>query len=139
MYIEKRVRLNNNDYYVVVEVEYRKSEVGSPILCLKNFTDSYWDGGDFSILLEKLEKNYTPEKAKYYDKYIGFIVDVIYLYEHIPFLTAVRDVYISSKDNLPYSTACVSKEEINRYIKEFNISIKVNDNFKLYDQRTWMI
>lgn len=139
MYIEKRVKLNNNDYYVVVEVEYRKSESGFVTLCLKNSDDSYFDGGDFSILLEELEKNYSQEKAKTYDYHIGFMADVIYLYEHIPFLTAVRDVYISSKDYLPHSTGSISKDEINRYIKDFNISIKVNEKFKLSDQRTWII
>lgn len=139
MYIEKKVRLNNNDYYVVVEVEYRNSEGGQPMLCLKDYVDSYWDGGDFSLLLEELEKNYTPKKAKYYDKYIGFMADVLYLYERIPFLTAIRDVYVNSKDNLPYSTGSISKEEINRYIKDFNIILKKNENFKLYDQETWII
>lgn len=51
----------------------------------------------------------------------------------------MRDEYISSKDNIPYSIGYISKEEIEKYIDENNIKIKKNDNFKLNDGRTWTI
>lgn len=106
---------------------------------MKNYKDDYYDGGDFSLLLEEIEKNYTFEKAEKYDKNISYMADVIYLYERIPFLSGIRDEYISSKDNRPYTIGYISKEEIEKYIKENNIKINSNKKFKLGDERTWII
>lgn len=139
MYIEKRVKLRDINYYIRVELEYRKDENDFVMLRMKNYKDNYYDGGDFSILIEEIEKNYSYEKAQRYDKNISYMADVIYLYERIPFLSGVRDEYISSKDNIPYSIGYISKEEIEKYIDENNIKIKKNDNFKLNDGRTWTI
>lgn len=139
MKITKKIRISNNDYYIVVDVEYKKSENGIPRLCLKNYKDDYWDGGDCSILIEEVEKSYTSEKARYYDKYIGFMADVLYIYERIPFISGIKDIYISNNDNIPYSEGYISKEEIENYIKEFTIKMMHNPNFKLYDARTWKL
>lgn len=138
MYIEKRVKLRDINYYIRVELEYKR-ENDFVMLRMKNYKDNYYDGGDFSILIEEIEKNYSYEKAQRYDKNISYMADVIYLYERIPFLSGVRDEYISSKDNIPYSIGYISKEEIEKYIDENNIKIKKNDNFKLNDGRTWTI
>lgn len=139
MYIEKRVKLRGINYYVRVELEYKRENNDLVLLRIKNYKDDYYDGGDFSILLEKIEKNYDFEKAEKYDKNISYMADVIYLYERIPFLSGVRDEYISSKDNLPYAIGYISKEEIEKYIKENNIEINSNEKFKLGDGRTWFI
>lgn len=138
MYIEKRVKLRDINYYIRVELEYKR-ENDFVMLRMKNYKDNYYDGGDFSILIEEIEKNYSYEKAQRYDKNISYMADVMYLYERIPFLSGVRDEYISSKDNIPYSIGYISKEEIEKYIDENNIKIKKNDNFKLNDGRTWII
>lgn len=139
MYIEKRVKLRGVNYYVRVELEYKKENNDLVLLRMKNYKDDYYDGGDFSILLEEIEKNYTFEKAEKYDKNISYMADVIYLYERIPFLSGIRDEYISSKDNQPYAIGYISKVEIEKYIKENNIKINSNEKFKLGDERTWII
>lgn len=139
MYIEKRVKLRDINYYIKVELKYKRDENDHVLLRIKDFKDDYYDGGDFSLLIEEIEKNYTFEKAQKYDKNISYMADIIYLYERIPFLSGIRDEYISSKDNLPYTVGYIAKEEIEEYIKENNVKIKTQDNFKLYDGRTWNI
>ncbi len=128
MKISKRVKIGNNNYYIIVDVEYKKAENKFPSLRIKNYKDDYWDGGDCSILIEEVEKNYTLKKAKYYDKHIGFMADVFYIYDRIPFIDGIKD-----KD------AYISKKEIDNYIKEFNINMNQNPNFKLNDARTWKL
>ncbi len=140
MQISKKIKINNNNYYIIVDVEYKKDENNIPKLCLKNYSDDYWDGGDCSILIEEVEKSHTPEKAKaYYDKYIGFMSDVLYIYDRIPFISGIKDVYISEKNNMPYSFGYISKEEIENYIKKFHIKMNDNPDFKLYDAKTWKL
>lgn len=139
MQISKKIKISNNDYYIIVDVEYKKDQNNFPKLCLKNYKDDYWDGGDCSILIEEVEKNYTQEKAKQYDKHIGFMSDVLYIYDRIPFIRGIKDIYISKNDNIPYSEGYISKKEIDNYIKEFNVKMNYNPNFKLYDGRTWKL
>ncbi len=136
MIIEKRIRLNKNIYYILINVEYKKKN-NIPVLCLQNSNEDYWDGGDCSLLIEKVENNYTKEQAQKYDSNIGFMGDVIYIYDRIPFISGIKDIYISSIDNLPYSIGYISKEEIDKYIYDNKIEISYNHNFKLYDERTW--
>ena len=138
MQILKRIKLNNNIYYIIVDLKYKKANWNS-ILCLKNYKDEYWDGGDCSNLIKEVEKNYTQEKAKQYDKNISFMADVLYIYDRIPFISGIKDIYISKNDNLPYSECYISKEEIDNYIKQFNIKMNSNKNFKLSDARTWKL
>lgn len=133
------IKLNNNIYYIVVDLEYKNSDHNIPKLCLKNFKDDYWDEGDCSKLIEKIEKNYTLEKVKQYDKYIAFMADVLYIYDRLPFLGAIKDVYISKNNNLPDSICYIEKQEIEDYIKTFNVKMQSNDNFKLFDEYTWKI
>lgn len=139
MTIEKKIKLNNDIYYVLVDIEYKKDKNDITTLKMKNYKDDYYDSGDFSLLIEKIELNYNHEKAKQYDKNISFMADVIYIYERIPFLGGIRDVYISKKDNIPTSICYISKNEIEKYIKENDIKITFNNNFKLSDERTWKV
>lgn len=139
MYIEKRIKLRNNIYYVRVDVEYKKGKSGMVTLHTKNYKDDYYDGGDFSILIETIEKSYSAEKAKQYDEQIGFMADVMYIYDRVPFLSGIRDVYISRDDNLPYSIGYISKMEIEKYIEENHVITHENKDFKLWDARTWNV
>jgi hypothetical protein len=139
MYIEELIKLKNNIYYIVVDVEYKKINNGLTILCMKNYNDDYFDGGDLSKLIEKIEVNYSREKAQEYDENIGFMADVMYIYDRIPFLSGIRDVYISKKENLPTSIGYISKNEIEKYIKENNVNMQSKDNFKLSDESTWIV
>lgn len=136
MYIEKRVKLQNNIYYIRINVQYKKNSEGIDMLCLKDYKGDYFDGGDLSTLIEKIEKSYTEEKSKKYSK-IGLLGDAIYLYERIPVIDGIKDVYLN-KEGIPYSIGFISKEEIEKYIQENNIPITSNTNFKLNDERTWI-
>lgn len=138
MKIDKRISLNNNIYYVVVDVEY-KFDGNITRLCLMNYKDDYYDSGDLTALIEKIEKSYSNDKALKYDSQIGFMADVLYIYDRIPFLTGIKDVYINSKDNIMNSICYISKEEIDNYIKEHNIKIETNTEFKLFNEETWKI
>ena len=139
MQILKRIKLNNNIYHIIVDLKYKKSQLEFPILCLKNYKDDYWDGGDCTNLIKEIEKNYTQEKAKQYDKNISFMADVLYIYDRIPFIDGIKDTYISKNDNLPYSEGYISKEYIDNYIKEFKIKMNNNNNFKLSNEKTWIL
>lgn len=125
MEIQKKLKLGNNIYYVVVDLKYKKDNNGINKLCLKNYKNDYFDGGDFSLLIENVEKKYDVEIAKNYDSNISLMADVLYLYDRIPYLSGIKDVYISDSDNLPYSIGYISREEIDRYID--NNDIKMNN------------
>lgn len=65
------------------------------------------------------------------------MADCLYIYDRIPFLSGIKNVYISSKDNLPYSKSYISKDEIEKYVKDNNVTMTTNTNFKLFDSYTW--
>lgn len=134
MYIEKRIKLNTNIYYVRIEVEYKKHEKGFVFLDFKDYEDCSYDGGTVSLLIEELEKNYTDEKVKKYDKHIAFMADCLYIYDHIPCLSAIKSVYIKAQENLPYSIDYISKAEIDTYIKDNKVNMSFNKNLELHDE-----
>lgn len=130
MKINKRVKLGSNYYYIQVDVGYVKDKTSIPSLCLCNFFDDYWDGGDCSLLIEKIENDYTSNKAREYDAKIYFMGDVLYIYDRMPFISGVYDIYPSEREKLPSSFAFISKDEIEQYIKDFNIQMKYKDKVK---------
>lgn len=65
-----------------------------------------------------------------FNKNIGFMNTVIYIYRCVSVLSAIEEV--TSFDNY-----FISREEIDEFIKMFNIDFKINDHFKLSDQSTW--
>lgn len=137
MLIEKKVKLKTNNYYVVVDVEYKKDKQGYYFLRFKD--GKAYDGGDFSRLLERCAKAYTYKKAREYDGDIGFLADVMYLYDRIPFLVGVKDVYIADDANLPSSMGYITVDEIDNYIKENKIKMNKNPRFCLTNEETWII
>ena len=132
MEILKKINLNNNIYYIIVEVEYRKHENDFPVLVLKNYKDNYWDSGDCSRLIERVEEAYSYDKVKEYDKTISYMADILYIYDKIHFIKGIKEVCNTSE-------SYIFKEEIDNYIKLFNIKMNNNLNFKLYDENTWNI
>ena len=124
MIIEKKININNIDYYIGIEVKYHTTKNRHPHLTKKDGT--YYDGGDLSYLIEYIEKKF--ERNTDYDKYIAFMNDIIYIYDRIPFLSYIKD--ISYKDNKIKSTTIIYKEEIIAYIKENNIEIGKFDGLK---------
>jgi len=137
MLIEKKIKLKTNYYYVVTDVEYKMDKHGYTMLFFKD--GKIYDGGNFSRLVERCEKSYTYKKAREYDGDIGFIADVLYLYDRIPFLTGVKDVYIGNDDNIPYSVGFIPVEEIDKYIKDHKIKMNKNPRFDLNNEETWII
>lgn len=140
MVVSKKIKLNDNIYYIIIDLEYRKKDTVTK-LYLKDFHDDYYydDDGDFTILIKKIENNYSYELSKNYDKHINFMGNVLYIYDRVPFLKGIKEVYINNIDNTPYSTTYISKEEIENYIIDNNIKMTLNSNFKLYDETTWKI
>ena len=122
MIIRKRIDLGNTTYFVEVEVEYKKKD-NLLMLCLKNYKDDYYDGGDLSILLEKLASKYSPEVLKKYNTGIFFFDDALYLYDNIPFLSGIYDFYQNEKDNIPHSTGYISVSELDEIISRNNIKM----------------
>jgi len=139
MLITKRIKLGTIDYYIKYDCIY-KTEDGITQLCLKDYKDDYYDGGDLSELIKQLEDKYDYDLIKRkYDCFAGFLNDCLYIYEHIPFISGIGDMYVSSKDNVLTSISCITKEELDDFIKENKIELKYNKDFKLWDGRTWNI
>ena len=129
MTIEKRIKLQNNIYYVVIDVEYKmKNNILS--LCLANTDEDDYDGGDVTRLIEKMEKDYTREKARKYQKVIGFLQDVFYIYDRIPFLSGIKDIYQKETETLPYSQGYISKKELDNLIEQNNINMENHKKVK---------
>ena len=135
MKILKKIKINNINYYVIIELEYKQSENKIPILRLKDCKNDYWDSGDCSILIKKIEENYTLKKAQQYDNNIAYMADVLYIFDRMPFISGIKDVNFSN--NIVNEETYVSREEIEKYIKNFNIKMNFNNDFKLSDYRTW--
>lgn len=135
MKIEKRIKLKNNYYYVIVDVQYVKDKYGT---VLKLINGMNYDGGDFTRLLKKVEKSYSYKKASMYDMEIGLMGDVMYIYDRVPFLSGIRDVYIDDV-SIPYSMGYISKEEIDEYIKDHKVKMNKNTRFDLLNEETWII
>ena len=132
MEIKKKINLDNNIYYISVEVEYEKHIEGFPTLRIKNYKNKYWDSGAWSLLIEKKEKAYKKENANLYDKSISFMADILYIYDRIPFISKITEVSKTEE-------TVIGKEEIENYIKTFNIRMHDDNEFKLYDERSWFI
>ena len=137
MIINTRVRLGDSKYYISCNLEY-KSVNGETLLCLKDYKDSYFDGGDLYNLIRKIESEYTFESYKKYFSNISFLGDCLYIYDNIPFISSVGNIGYSS-DNTFNTSSSLSKEELDDFIKNNNIKMKDNSNFKLGDERTWQV
>lgn len=134
MTIKNSIKLGNINYYISYDCNYQIKD-GMTRLCLKN-TPNYYDGGDLSRLIKKIESNYDKLTYQKYDKQSWFLSDCLYIYDNIPFISGIGDFYLD-KDDVISSMSYITKEELDKYIKENNIQMNDNSNFKLYDERTW--
>lgn len=138
MLVEKKIKLDNSLYYVIVNVCYIKDELGINKLHIKNYKNSYFDNGDFSLLCDYVQKKYTKSEAMKYDKEITYMGDILYIYNRIPFLYGIRECYFS-KDDLTLNTSCfILRDEIEEYIENNDIKMKNMDSFKLVNGETWL-
>ena len=139
MILNKRIKLGDKNYYISLQCEYTKSKEGYVGLDLKNYRSKYFDSGDLSKIIEKIENNYDKFTYKKYDKEKWFLSDCLYIYDNIPFISGVGDFYVSSSDGLISTLAYITKEELDEYIKENNVNMSDNSKFSLADGRTWNI
>lgn len=131
MELKRKILLSQNEYYVMFDLSYKKSVINKHKLCLNN-KHTYWDSGNVSKLIEKIEENYNLENIKKYDEDISFMADILYIYEHIPVLKGIINKSLNEE-------CYISKKEIDNYVKVFNRKINQNKNFNLSDESTWNI
>lgn len=125
MTIEKRIVLNNFNYYIGVELKYKDT-----ILVTKE--NHPLDLGSFSIYIEDIEQKYV--KNRLYDKDIPYMDDMIYILDRFPFLDYIRNITYD-KENIVIEEALIKKCEIEEYIKQKNIKLlyayKQEENYPL--------
>lgn len=121
MVIEKRIKLGNSVFLLGVEIRYRKQS-----LVKKDGT--YFDMGDFSTLILDVEKNYQGSLD--YDKNIGYMNDIIYLYDRFPFVNYIKDITYDKTSGEVVQIGCISREEIVDYINDNGILIGKFDGRK---------
>lgn len=109
MVVERKLKLNNSYYFVGVEVKYNKKK-------LSKIDNSYYDDGDMGILFNDIANNYSNE----YDNDVLFMNDVLFIYDRVPFLRYVKEVYYDD-NNVMYCNSIIYKEEIDNYIVDNNI------------------
>lgn len=120
MTIEKRIVLNNFNYYIGVELKYKDN-----ILVTKE--NQHLDLGSFSIYIEGIEQNYV--KNRLYDKDISYMDDMIYILDRFPFLDYIRDITYD-KENIIVEEALIKKCEIEEYIKQKKLNYYMSINKK---------
>lgn len=122
MLIERKIKINDNNYMLGIDLKYNTKGI-----IVKN-DDSYFDFGDFSLMIEYAEANYRKELI--YDKTISYMNDIIYLYDYFPFISYIKDISYSRKDNSINQIGCIYKQEIIDYINIKKIKINRWDKSK---------
>lgn len=117
---ERIIILKNTNYYIGIELKYNKK-----MLCKKD--GSYFDCGDFTHLIENIEQEYKKEEI--YDKDIPYMNDIIFIYNHFPFLSYIKDISYD-KNNQISRIGIIYKKEIQKYIKQNHITFKKYDGTK---------
>lgn len=132
MVIKREIMLNNIKYYIIVDCIYKK-ECNSTFLRLKNYNDNYYDEGDLSLLIKKLEQEYNYDTVlKKYKSTIPYMNNVLYIYDNIPFISGVGDI-------IPTGESYITNTELDTYIEEEKINMNDKSKFKLSDERTWYV
>ena len=117
MTFERKIRINDRDYFLGIELKYIKDKI------LKQTNGNGFDMGDLSIMIEEVESNYKKEsKEIIYDKDIPYMNDIIYLYDRFPFVTYIKDILYNEEGKITY-LGSINKDEILDYIKANKIEI----------------
>ena len=117
MTFERKIRINNRDYFLGFELKYIKDKI------LIQTNGNNFDMGDLSIMIQDVESNYNKEsKDIIYDKEISYMNDVIYLYDRFPFVSYIKDISYNEDGEITY-LGYINKDEIIDYIKANKIKI----------------
>lgn len=122
MIIERRIKLKNSIYLLGVEVKYKTNGI------LQKKDNTYFDIGDFNILINFIEDNYQNDCI--YDEKVCYMNDIIYLYDRFPFIKYIKDITYDRFNNQILQIGLIEKEEIDVYIKSNNIKIGKFDGEK---------
>lgn len=113
MIFERKIRINNRDYFLGVELKYIENKI------LIQTNGNNFDMGDLSIMIEDVEANYENESKKIiYDKDNPYMNNVIYLYDRFPFICYIRTTLYGNHGNIT-----INKDEIIDYINTYKIKI----------------
>ena len=117
MTFERKIRINNRDFFLGIELKYIKDKN------LIQANGNNFDMGDLSIMIQDVESNYQKEsKEIIYDKEIPYMNDIIYLYDRFPFVSYIKDISYNDDGKIT-CLGCINKEEIIDYIKANKIKI----------------
>lgn len=117
MTFERKIRINNRDFFLGIELKYIKDKK------LIQANGNNFDMGDLSIMIQDVESNYQKEsKEIIYDKEIPYMNDVIYLYDRFPFVSYIKDILYNDDGKITY-LGCINKDEIVDYIEANKIKI----------------
>ena len=113
---ERKIRIDNRDFFLGVELKYIKDK-------LIQTNGNNFDMGDLSIMIQEVESNYEKEsKEMIYDEVIAYMNDIIYLYDRFPFVSYIKDILYNDAGKITY-LGCINKDEIVEYIKANKIKI----------------
>lgn len=134
MTIERKIKINNRDYFLGVELKYIKDKI------LIQTNGNNFDMGDLSIMIQDVESRYEKEsKETIYDKDVSYMNDIIYLYDRFPFVSYIKDILYNDDGKITF-LGCINKDEIIDYIKANKIEINKWDKTScrcplLYEKR----
>ncbi len=117
MLIERRLRINDRNYFLGIELKYNKNGA------LVKSDNSYFDMGDLGIMIDFFENELKKEVIKdVYDNRIAYMNDVIYLYDRFPFLKYIKDVSYD-KEGKTTQIGYIDRDEIIDYINSNKIEL----------------
>ena len=114
MVIERKIVINNRNYYLGIKLKYKKDEI------LVKEDETYFDMGDLSIMIDYVQDNY--DKNIIYDSVISYMNDIIYLYDRFPFISYIKDITYNDKGIIT-CIGNIEKDEFIKYINDNNIKL----------------
>ena len=117
MLIESRLRINDRNYFLGIELKYNKNGA------LIKSGNSYFDMGDLGVMIDFFETELKKEGIKdVYDNRIAYMNDVIYLYDRFPFLKYIKDVSYDKEGKIT-QIGYIDRDEIIDYINSNRIEL----------------
>ena len=117
MLIERRLRINDRNYFLGIELKYNKNGA------LIKSDNSCFDMGDLGVMIDFFETELKKEGIKdVYDNRIAYMNDVIYLYDRFPFLKYIKDVSYD-KEGKTTQIGYIDRDEIIDYINSNKIEL----------------